>query len=47
MKSDVRRIAINETDNFGRSPIFYSAFYGNMESVELLAAADADFNLYD
>ena len=38
---------VDEVDQFGRSAIFYCAFYGNLESIELLAAADASLNFTD
>ena len=38
---------VDETDKYGRSAIFYSAYYGNLETIELLAAADASLNLMD
>jgi ankyrin repeat protein len=38
---------VNEVDEYGRSAIFYAAYYGNLESIELLSATDANLNLTD
>jgi ankyrin repeat protein len=34
-------------DEYGRTALFYTAYYGNLEAIELLAAADASFNITD
>lgn len=44
---DYRKRLVDEVDQYGRSALFYSCFYGNLESVELLAAADCSINLTD
>jgi len=38
---------LTETDEIGRNAPFYVAAHGDVDSIELLAAADAPFNLTD
>lgn len=48
MSDDQKMYQINETDEeHMRSALFYSAFYGSVEAIELLAASDASINLTD
>ena len=47
MPEDQRKCQVDELDDCGRSAVFYAAYYGNIESLELLSAADASFNLTD
>ena len=48
MNDDLKRFQINEVDEeHARSAVFYAAFYGSVEAIELLAASDANLNMTD
>lgn len=45
--NDQRYFQLSDTNEFGRNAVAYAAIHGNLESLELLAAADASFNRTD
>ncbi|CDW79967.1 ankyrin repeat [Stylonychia lemnae] len=48
MNDDIKKYQINQLDEeHARSAVFYAAFYGSVEAIELLAASDANLNLTD
>lgn len=47
MTDDIRKHQVNTTDDYGRSAIFYAAYFSNLEGVELLQASDVFMNLTD
>ena len=48
MSDSLKARMIDEQDeDFSRSAAFYSAYYGNVDALELLSASDAKFNMTD
>jgi ankyrin repeat protein len=47
MGDDAKKRGVNEVDKFGRSAVFYAAYYGNVEALELLTVSDALLSLVD
>ena len=47
LKDSERAKRLDAADSNGRTCAIFSAYYSNVESIELLAASDATFNTFD